>query len=514
MSSSKTVMEFALQRATPSDGYKLLFAIVALVVYKYRSHAIGTLPRRDLKQPKGAVPLLGHMPLMASIPSTKLYQFFERQHNELGPVWSISLPFIGRMIQGDSPEILEHILKTNFRSYEKGPILATALSDLFGRGIVAADGAEWKFQRKLASHIFSVKAFREYTSDVFVIEGRRVLEHLRLAADTGTIVDLHELMHHFTLDSIGTVSFGKSFGCLDNIHQKAPFAVSFDGLTAACSDRLLDPIWKIRERLTSVGKKVQYDKTLIQQHTLQLMEKRRKEGYHAAKKDLLQIFMETKDEDGAPLSDELIVDIILNFTIAGRDTTAQAISWTFYTLLCDGTNEDVLKKLIHEVDDVFGDEEPSYDTYKRQKFAEACFYESLRLYPSGPRNLRLCVADDVLPGGIKIHKGEWVSWSSYVMGRSEGIWGPDAKQYKPSRWVNAEKPSPSKFNAFHAGPRTCLGQQYATIEALTIIGMILQSFELKLVDASKEPQYGVSLTMPMQEGLPVRVFRRDGSCAV
>ncbi|KAG0196626.1 hypothetical protein BGX28_009916 [Mortierella sp. GBA30] len=513
MSSFKAAMEFVLQRTTRSDANKLLFAIVALVVYKYRSHAIGTLPRRDLKQPKGAIPLLGHMPLLASVPITGLNQFFERQHDELGPVWSISLPFIGRMIEGDTPEIVEHILKTNFWSYEKGPIFAYALRDLIGRGIANVDGAEWKFQRKLASHIFTVNAFREYTSDVFVTEGKRVMEHLRLAADNGTVVDLHELMHHYTLDSIGAVSFGNSFGCLDNIHQKAPFAKSFDDLTAACSARLLDPSWKIREPLTKAGKKIQDDKTLIRQHALQLIEKRRKEGYHAAKKDLLQLIMEANDDDGAPLSDELMVDIINNFTIAGRDTTAQAISWMFYLVLRDETNEEVIKTLIHEVDDVLRDEEPSYDTYKRQKFGEACFYEALRLYPSASRNLRLCVADDVLPGGIKVHKGEWVTWSPYVMGRDEQIWGPDAKQYKPSRWVNAEKPSQSKWNAFHAGPRACPGQQFATIEALTIIGMILQSFELKLVNPSKEPQYG-SFTMRMLGGLPVRVFRRGGSCAV
>ncbi|CAO3573681.1 unnamed protein product [Mortierella alpina] len=81
------------------------------------------------------------MPLLASIPGTKLYHFFEKQYNELGPVWSISLPFIGRMIQIDSPEILEHCVKTNFWSFEKGPILQGALYDLTGNGKLQCRGS-------------------------------------------------------------------------------------------------------------------------------------------------------------------------------------------------------------------------------------------------------------------------------------------------------------------------------------------------------------------------------------
>jgi cytochrome P450 len=136
-------------------------------------------------------------------------------------------------------------------------------------------------------------------------------------------------------------------------------------------------------------------------------------------------------------------------------------------------------------------------------------YEALRIYPVLPRNLRMCVKDDVLPDGTKVYVGEWVTWSSYVMGRSERIWGPDAKSYNPGRWINTEKPSQGKFNSFHAGPRVCPGQQFATIEALSMIGMILQRFEVSLVDPHSEPQYRASLNLPMADGLKIRVKRRS-----
>ncbi|KAG0055750.1 hypothetical protein BGZ89_002283 [Linnemannia elongata] len=92
--------------STPSNKLKLPAALVALLTYKYRSHAIGTHRRDDLKEPKGAVPFFGHMLLMASVPGTKLHDTFLKNYRELGPVWSISLPGIGRMIEGDSPELI------------------------------------------------------------------------------------------------------------------------------------------------------------------------------------------------------------------------------------------------------------------------------------------------------------------------------------------------------------------------------------------------------------------------
>lgn len=172
---------------------------------------------------------------------------------------------------------------------------------------------------------------------------------------------------------------------------------------------------------------------------------------------------------------------------------------------------------------------------------------ALRLYPAVPRNLKICVKDDVLPDGTKIYAGEWITWSSFVMGRSKTIWGEDARDYKPSRWINTEKPSQGKFNAFHVGPRVwydkhnlcsrkrkqglctplsnpthslvfllfanvlnycSLGQQFATVEAMTIIAMMLSKFTIELMNPDKHPQYGVSLSMPMLEGLPIRIHHR------
>lgn len=95
------------------------------------------------------------------------------------------------------------------------------------------------------------------------------------------------------------------------------------------------------------------------------------------------------------------------------------------------------------------------------------------------------------------------------MARSEQVWGPDAKVYNPSRWiVNREKPSQYKFNTFHAGPRLCIGQQYATTQAMTVLSMILQSLDVQLEEPAKKRDYSTSFVLPMVGGLRIKVARR------
>ncbi|KAF9431943.1 hypothetical protein BGZ76_011498 [Entomortierella beljakovae] len=186
------------------------------------------------------------------------------------------------------------------------------------------------FQRKLASHIFNVKAFRVYIRDVFVVEGLRVVDHLLKTADEGTFVDLHEQFLKFTLDGS-----------------------ELRRLTAACSDRSMDPSWKIRERLTSVGGKVAYDR----KHARSLIEKRHCKGYQYERKDLIQLFLDTKDDQGNPLSEDFIANIILLIRLENES--------------CEGSNQQGTKDQVDEVDNVLQGQTPTNETYKQLKFAKA-----------------------------------------------------------------------------------------------------------------------------------------------
>lgn len=500
------------------NGRKLALAYALFLIYKYRRSVLFVRPRPDLPGPPG-LPLIGNFWEMATVPKTDFHQAQERNYEKYGRVYTQAIPGIGRILVVKDPEILDHVLRTHFWIYEKGTRFKDTLGPLAGDGIFTADGEHWKWQRQHASKIFTVKAFRQYTNDVFVQEAQRAINYLDKVADTDKIVDFQLLFYCFTLDSFGEIAFGESFGCLDDPEKKVEFAAAFDRLNHGLAGRFLDPVWKLVDWWTGNDKRVARDRAIVRDFAQKIIDRRRRErasqqinegkDVGLGKRDLLQLFMDIgSEEGGTPLSDEMLVDSVLNFVIAGRDTTAQALAWTFYLMHRKEADPAIVKRMCEETDEILKGGLPTYETTKQQKFAEACFNEALRLFPAVPRNAKICTQDDVLPGGIKVHKGERVTWNVWAMGRDEQLWGPDAKIYNPFRWSKMDKPSSSKFASFHHGPRTCLGQGFAVTEAVTLMSMFFQKFTFELVDPNQKARYMASLTLPMEEGLRVRVKRR------
>ncbi|KAF9092868.1 hypothetical protein BGX23_003848 [Mortierella sp. AD031] len=482
---SSPVILALIQLWTRKNLSKLLGVYFLVYVFKHRRTAIGAKPRSDLKGPK-SLPLIGDVIPFTFHPRNQMSQQIERLHEELGSTFAFTLPLLGRVIQVKDPAVLQHILKTNFWAYEKGPFIRNILCDLLGQGIFGADGHTWNWQRKIALHVFTVNSFRNYTSEVFVKESYAVSDYLGMIAEEERTIDIHKLFYLYTLDSFGEISFGQSFGCLDSPEEEIEFAAAFDRLNTAVFNRLYTPGWQLQEWFTGTRKQIDKDKKIITDFALNVIRHRRVHGYDKPQKDLLQLCMDMDGKDGKPLSDDMLKDMILNFIAAGRDTTAQALSWMFYLLFRSQTDPNIVKKLVQEVDGVLKGQAPTYESCKVMKYAEACLYEY----------------------GTKIYKGEFVSWSSWAMGRDTEIWGPDAREYNPERWMTGKKFSAHKFPAFHVGPRKCIGQQFATAEAITMVAILLQRFKFELVDPDTEPGYVLGLTLPMAQGLHFHVHHR------
>jgi cytochrome P450 len=141
--------------------------------------------------------------------------------------------------------------------------------------------------------------------------------------------------------------------------------------------------------------------------------------------------------------------------IAGRDTTAQALSWAIY-LLCQ--NQEKVTKMREEIDREFSSSESNWLNYeqlqKELPYVRAVFSETLRLYPSVPLEIKYAVNADVLPDGTKMKPGEAFVWSLWSMGRLKELWGRDSESFRPERWMEMNnQPSPYLFPAFNAGPR-------------------------------------------------------------
>ncbi|GBB96249.1 hypothetical protein RclHR1_02710008 [Rhizophagus clarus] len=430
-----------------------------------------------------------------------------------GPIATFTFPGLGRFVTINNPESIEYVMKTNFDNYIKTPGSRIRLLDLLGDGIFNVNGQMWKFQRKLASHLFYGKNFREIICVVFEEETKKFLKIMEEKANSGEIFDLQELFYRFTLDSFGKITFGLDFDCLTNLKNPVRFAAEFDLAQSITNKRITNPfLWRFNEMFTDEGRKMREACEYLTNFAYSIIKKRRNDPECSKNpKDILNLFMNAEYENGVKLNDKELRDIILNLIIAGRDTTAQELAWMMYNLM---ENPGVERKLVNEVNSLLSEDNPipKYDDIKKFEYTQATFYETLRLHPAVPINIKLCLKDDRLPNGTPIYAGELVNWSSWAIGRDERIWDK-AKIFNPERFLNSDdglKPSQYKFTSFNCGPRLCLGQNFATIEAMTLATSLLRIYKFeRMTDQKSPPDFAISLTLPMKDPLLVKVHRRN-----
>ncbi|KAF8944278.1 hypothetical protein BGZ47_004453 [Haplosporangium gracile] len=464
-------------------------ALLVAAIVKYPNRAIFTRARPDLKEiTADGHPLFGNL-IQALTSKENPLIVLNKAFQKRGDIYVITVPYRGRFFMVNHPMYIEYILKTNFNNYIKGSVFGDQLRDILGNGIFVSDQDAWRFHRKTASNIFTTKMYRQLTEGTFTDSARDLCSIFDKAESLSQPVDLQQLFLKLTMDAFGKLTFGIEFNSLLT-EGRNEFGDAFDYLTANVDGRVINPLWPIFDRLTP-GKmgKVKRAIAVLDKYAYSAVHKRR--GETPAEKemrprDLLDHFINHVREDGSMLSDLELRDVIVNFMIAGRDTTALTLTWQFYSLMA---NPRILKNVLKELDIVLqGSEIYTYETMMQElPYLKAVFHETLRLYPQVPRNAKECVSDDVLPDGTIVYKGELVGFSTYAMGRNRGVWGEDAEVFCPERWLvdeeavmNQSSPAPStpsqqgaslkgvspfgkfkmenqfKFNSFNANPRLCL----------------------------------------------------------
>ncbi|RKO93429.1 cytochrome P450 [Blyttiomyces helicus] len=389
--------------------------------------------------------------------------------------------------------------QAQFENYPKGPYFQKRAHDLLASGIFNADGPEWKRQRKVAANIFNVKNFRDFVEGVFADEMSILSRTLDRASADGAVLDLHELFFKFTLDGFAKIGFGINLESLSS-EVPNPFAEAFDRAQRVVDRRMVSPFWRIEEAVLPVGREMKRDLKTIHDFGLNVVLERRADPEKDSYNDLLSMFMRSKTESGNPPSDRELADVVLNMIIAGRDTTAQALSWTFYML---AQNPEAEAKLVNEIMETLGDNKtPTYEQIRTMRYANAVFHETLRLWPSVPKEIKQALADDVLPDGTQVDAGALIVWVPFAMGRSKHIWGADAKQFKPERWLGEKDLQPSNWDypVFNGGPRICLGRSMAELEGVYVLVSILRRFKVTVRNVDTVA-YDSSLTLPMKTGL-------------
>jgi len=380
------------------------------------------------------------------------------------------------MVTTENPRHVQHVLKDNFENYEKGAEFRERMRDVLGDGIFNADGAQWYWQRKTASRMFSDNSFRLNMFDVFVKHANTMVAVL-LDQGSGsasrersscsnqvqvTTKNMSFAFQKYTLESIGEVGFGQEIGCLfvDEEHMRtaSPFLYAFDEAQKITFNRTVDPTWKLK-RLLGVGmercmpelvkqlREYSSEICVDRMKELEIFKTPTKTTCSSSKADFLSLFMKEKPD----LSLETYIDLTLNFLIAGRDTTANLLMWTLCELLrhpreMEKVRAEIDAEFTKHGDTIFAKIE---NVERGFPYLMQVLQETLRLRPSVPVDLKEPLRSDVLPGAASnVVSAEdaaeipipgagrcWLLYSIYAIQRSRERWGEDADEWRPGRWA-------------------------------------------------------------------------------
>ncbi|XP_057774457.1 cytochrome P450 704C1-like isoform X2 [Salvia miltiorrhiza] len=420
------------------------------------------------------------------------------------------------------PLNVEYILKTNFPNYGKGKYNRGIMKDLFGEGIFAVDGKKWRHQRKLASYEFSAKVLRDFSCSVFRSNAAKLAYKVHVEALASREMDLQDMLMKSAMDTMFKVGFGVDLDTLSGSDEISnQFIKAFDDSNVIVYWRYVDVFWKVK-RFLNIGleRNLKENIKVIDNFVYNLIHHKRDQmrNEEGAKEDILSRFLIESEKDRENMTDEYLRDIILSFLIAGKDTSANTLAWFFY-MLCKHPliQEKVLQdvKSATEVrDELSVDEfvlELSEIAVDRMQYLHAALTETLRLYPAVPVDGKCADEDDILPDGHRIKKGDGISYMAYAMGRMPYIWGDDAEEFRPERWLQDGRfqgESPFKFTAFQGGPRICLGKEFAYRQMKIIAATLVMFFRWKLVEESRNATYRTMFTLHMDKGLPLYAFPR------
>lgn len=486
----------------------------------------------------------------------------------------MSVPTLPPGVLIHSPRNLDFVFK-NDSLFTKGSFVKTRAWDLFGKkrrtpsrpvselcaadpthqgnGIINAEGDLWKLQRKAGAAFLNPANLRVLTEVALPQYLSESIADLESSIDSA-VVDLQHVFLEITSKLMGKMAY--NVGQLPNpggwppahhsqmeMHADDDFSQAFDFASGATAERFQNPLWFITELFTGskLRKSIAVVKDFGRRIVAKAVEDRRSEPQTQKSSDGSAPDADSKlDRISGSLiqslldalgNQDVVADAALTYLSAGRDTTGQALTWTFYLLM---RHPEVTANIRREVQRLLDDQppqppgplNPTLFTPASVPYTMAVFYETLRLYPPIPFEIRQCqaAAATTLPDGTLLPRHSVLVWCLWAMQRSRLTWGADADAFRPERFLDADADAdaenggrlvaaprpPGEFPVFFGGARTCLGRRMAEAIAAQVIPAVAWRLELEPAWEGGERVSSTSLTMPMEGGLPVRVRRRRG----
>ncbi|TMW67437.1 hypothetical protein Poli38472_011057 [Pythium oligandrum] len=497
--------------------YAAALAAVAYVSLPSPQHrAVANLPR-----PKSTLPVVGNTIDAMFTKRKKLHDWiYEECLRHQGKPFVIQIPGKPPMVVVSTVEAVEDILKTQFDSFGKGADFAAALEDVFGTGILASDGAKWHNQRKTASALFSMSMMRDIMDDVMVEHTERLCEIVGRSAQPGSEpLDIKHTLELYATDVFTKIGFGVDLHFLTSDNHE--FFERFGRANHNLLYRNEQPtwLWQLKQALRlGVEKQQLEDVAWLDRFVYKIINDsiaRRNQGAaHTKHKDLVALCLDNptmaSDEHGYDLKE--IRDMAISFISAGRDTTAYTMAWVMVMLARYPSVQERIRQEIRDRLPELARKEipaPRKDQVATLTYLEAVIKETLRLNAIIPLNTRATIEDVTLQDGTFLRAGTMILIPAYAMGRLPWIWGNDATEFKPERWIDPAtnelvKVSPFKFIPFSAGPRICLGRQFSMMEMKIAISTLVSRFSFETTKDATEFAYDSSLVLGIDGPVLVR----------
>lgn len=439
------------------------------------------------------------------------------------------------------PMFIKHFLKTEFDRNTKPSRDEDGLFDNLGEWlgeegifvirhgtkVLPQDHAIWYTQRKTASKLFTRGNFQELMWQAFAKKLDILVEVIDNAATSNKPIDIQEKFFSFTFDSIQKIFFDRE---VDSVSGKMdPYASAFDAahremmqftirtlplylLTKHVlpfpfgrlfpNSRHSGFLWPLYRMTNPYYQAFRCNVDYLHEETDKYVAAARAStpDILESRQDLLAYFLKAEANGGQRIPDHRLRDIILNFIIAGRDTTACTLSWMFFYL---ATNPEVQEKAASEVREVFGCRIPRLEelTPDNAPYLHGVLYETLRLAPPVPEDSKIVTQEMVFPDGTHVLPGVRLGYMPYSMGR-DPLTYEDPEAFRPERWVPFEPFAQDpdfqyKFPVFQSGNRVCLGASMAQFEAKMVAATLLGKFSFELAPDEKKDNYHYAFMLTM-----------------
>jgi cytochrome P450 len=434
-------------------------------------------PSFTLVDVPGTVPLLGHLGAFKQRPLESLTTWW-RRHGD-------ALRFrLGRraLYLLSHPDLAEEVLVKQSDRFVKvyEPQRPTGLALVMGNGLVTSSGEVWKRHRRIIQPIFHRSRMAAMADRMAQVGEERVAAW---KAREGGTIDIAAEMMQLALEVISQTMFSTSMTQhIDRISHALQVSIKF--AFDSFSNPLFLPLWVPTARNREFHSVMRFMDGLM----YGLLADRRHSGAHHD--DLLDLLLQARDEEtGEGLNDQELRDEALTIFAAGHETTANALAWTWYLL---ATHPEKRTRFHAEIDSVLGGRTPNADDLQRLPYTRAAFDESLRLYPPAPVVQRKAATRTTV-GGLSLPEGAFVLVGTYNLHRHPDYW-TNPEQFQPERWLNGERPSSRyAYMPFGAGPRTCVGLHFASVEGPLLLALIGRHYDLTLAQDNVEPHLMVTL---------------------